>query len=184
MSEALRHIDHDQEHQPHSPEAETPKHGVSVEHEAHRQHEILAQAEQEIDKLAKSKDEVKVETGNHRNEQPLYVNHELKSLALNRTLSRVRRQLSSPNRLLSKVIHQPAVQSISEATAKTVARPTGLLTGSLVALVGSSLALYLARHYGFSYNYLLIFVLFIGGYVAGFVVDLVVWLWRRRSISG
>lgn len=183
MSEVLRHIEHDQEHQPHSPETEAPKPEVSVEREAHRQHELREQAKHEVEELAKSKDEIKVENGNHRNEQPLYVNHELKSLALSRTLSRVRRQLSAPNRLLSKVIHQPAVQTISEATAKTVARPTGLLTGSFVALVGSSLALYLARHYGFSYNYLLIFVLFIGGYIAGFIIDLVVWLWRRRSAS-
>lgn len=181
MSEVLRSIEHGQEQQPHSPEAEAPKNEVSVERETARQHETLEHAQHDVEQLAKSKDEVKVESGHHRAEQPLYVNHELKSLALNRTLSRVRRHLSAPNRLLSKVIHQPAVQSISEATAKTVARPTGLLTGSFVALVGSSLALYLARHYGFSYNYLLIFVLFAGGYIIGFIIDLAVWLWRRGA---
>jgi hypothetical protein len=179
------HLPHNVEHLPHHQETEPQKErpAISVEHEHHKQHETLEHAKHEVERLANSKEDTKVEDGNKRNEQPLYVNHELKSIALQRTLVRVRRHLSGPNRLLSKVIHQPAVQAVSEAGAKTIARPSGLLLGSFTALLGSSFVLYLAKHYGFRYNYLLVFVLFVGGFVVGLALEFVIWLLRRRRIS-
>ncbi len=179
MTERLHNVEHQPKHEA-GQEAEPRQAEVSVEHEQHKQHEALEQAKRVVEQQAKSQEDVKVESGTHRNEQPLFVNHELKSIALNRTLARVRRHLSAPNRVLSKAIHQPTVQAISEAGAKTVARPSGLLFGSFFALLGSSLSLYLAKHYGFGYNYLLMFVLFVGGFAVGLVLEFGLWLLRRR----
>ncbi len=182
MSERLTH--YEKLNQPEEgPEREARQPEVSVEHEQHKQHEKLEHAKKEVEHHAKSKEAVKVESGTHRNEQPLYVNHELKSIALQRTLARVRRHLSSPDRLLSKVVHQPAVQAVSEAGAKTIARPSGLLLGGFTALFGSGLALYLAKHYGFRYNYLLILVLFVIGFAAGLILEFGLWLVRRRRVN-
>ena len=182
MSEKLHErVEHEQ-HQPET-EAQHKRPEVSVEHEQHKQHEQLEHAKHEVAQQAKSKEQTKVESGTHHHEQPIYVNHELKSIALQRTLSRVRRHLSAPNRVLSKVIHQPAIQAASEAGAKTVARPSGLLFGSFTALLGSSLVLYMAKHYGFRYNYLLVFALFIAGFAVGLILEFGWWLIRRRRVD-
>ncbi len=174
---------HEQEHHNHEAESKRHQPEVSVEHEKHKQHEQLEHAKHEIEHLAKSQEDTKVEDGKQRNEQPLYVNHELKSIALQRTLSRVRRHLSAPDQLLSKVIHQPAIQSVSDAGAKTLARPSGILVGSFTALLGSSLSLYLAKHYGFRYNFTLTLALFIAGFAIGLVLEFGWWLIRRRRVS-
>lgn len=183
MSEHLReHAEHLKPHE-HEPEAEHKGPEVSVESEKHKQHEQLNEAKKAVEQHAKAKDDVKVESGTHHNEQPLYVDQHLKNIALDRTLARVRRHLSAPNRVLSKVVHKPAVQAVSEAGAKTIARPSGLLLGSFCALLGSTFVLYMAKHYGFRYNFLLFFVFFIGGFLIGLILELGIWLIRRRRIN-
>src|SRR5260221_186870 len=137
MSERLHHVEREGQAE-HGHEAEPRRPEVSVEHEKHKQHKQLDHAKKAVEQQVKTKEDTKVESGRHHTDQPLYVNHELKTIALQRTLARVRRHLSSPDRLLSKVVHQPAVQAVSEAGAKTVARPSGLLLGSFTALVGST----------------------------------------------
>lgn len=107
---------------------------------------------------------------------------ELKADAYKKTLGRVRSQLSAPDRVLSKIIHQPTIEAASNVAAKTVARPSSFLGGSLGALIGSAVLVYLSRHNGFEYNYLAFFILFGGGYVAGALVELVYkLLFRRKS---
>lgn len=106
---------------------------------------------------------------------PTHITRELKQATLQRELTHIRRQLSSPNRALSKLIHQPAVRNISEAAGKTVSRPSGLLGGGILAFVGSSAYLYLAKHQGFNYNYVVFFGLFTSGFVVGLILELIVW---------
>ena len=50
----------------------------------------------------------------------------------------------------SRFIHRPAIEKISEATAKTVMRPSLTLGVSLGTLVGSGFFLYLAKKQGFA----------------------------------
>lgn len=117
------------------------------------------------------------ESGNH---SPIGVHRELKQVAYSRSMERIRSKLSRPERLLSKVIHNPGVDAVSTVVARTVARPSGILTGSLCALAGSLALLYLTKRYGFSYNYLIFLFLYIGGYLAGLLIELMVRLLRRR----
>ncbi len=156
---------------------------VSVEHEEHRQHEELLKAERAVEHQAKSKHETHLEKDSHKHEQPVYVNQELKRIALERTLARVRHHLSKPSKTLSKIVHQPTVQAVSEVGAKTVARPSGLLAGSLCAFIGSSVIFYLSKHYGFEYNYLLFFVFFVSGFFIGLIIEIVLRLFKRRRVS-
>lgn len=112
----------------------------------------------------------------------LYVNKELKEQTFKRSMTRVRKQLSTPSRAFSKVIHQPAVDAVSRVGGKTVARPSGLLMGGIFAFIGSSFFLIMAKHYGFRYNYLMFVLFFAGGFAVGLVVEMLLFVFRRKKV--
>jgi hypothetical protein len=107
--------------------------------------------------------------------QPLHVNRELKNITLNRELAAIRRKLNVPQRVLSKVIHQPVVRAVSEPLGKTVSRPSGLLGGGLVAFLGTSAYLYIAQRNGMRYQYSVFLALFFGGFIVGLLLELMVY---------
>ena len=109
------------------------------------------------------------------------VNKDLKVITLNRELKRLQKQLPLAQRGLSKVVHQPVVRAVSEAGARTVSRPSGLLGGGVLAFVGSSSYLYLARHIGFEYNYFVFTLLFVSGFIVGLLLEFAVWALTRRQ---
>ncbi len=98
----------------------------------------------------------------------------LKADAYKRTLSRTRQQLKIPDRILSKITHQPVIDAVSNVAGKTVARPSGILGGSLCALIGSAWLLYASKHVGFNYNYLAFLLLIIGGFFFGLTAELII----------
>lgn len=108
---------------------------------------------------------------------------QLKADAYKRALKRVRTGLNVPERTLSRVVHQKTVESVSNAAAKTVARPSALLGGGIGAFVGSAVLLYVSRNNGFTYNYTAIFALFMGGFFAGALVELLLRLLGRKQSS-
>jgi hypothetical protein len=128
---------------------------------------------------AKSSKETLVDNKAHLKPSNYLVTKELKEEAFQRGLKRIRRHVSKPGKLLSKTIHQPVVDVLSQAGEKTIARPKGLLVGSIAALAGSSYVLYSAKHYGYSYNFGTVLVLFAGGYLAGLVIELLWYGFRR-----
>jgi hypothetical protein len=146
------------------------------EHEPRHEKAELAPVA-ELSKQAKEEAVVAKELVSHEkstpSESPLYVNRELKQQSWNRSMNRVRKHLTAPNKALSKVIHQPVVNAISSVGEKTVARPSGVLAGGIFALIGSSFFLYMSKHYGFQYNYLLFFMFFVGGFFIGLILELI-----------
>ena len=114
---------------------------------------------------------------------PNHINKDLKDITLGRELKQIQRKLKSPDRVLSKVIHQQLVRTISETSSKTVARPSGLLGGGLVAFIGTSAYLFFARHIGLQYNYLVFLILFFGGFAVGLALELSVWAFTRKRIN-
>ncbi|MDL2341457.1 MAG: hypothetical protein QFB87_00020 [Patescibacteria group bacterium] len=101
--------------------------------------------------------------------------------SLKQELRSVQRKESRSARTLSKVVHQPAVQVASDVAAKTVSRPSGLLGGGLLALVGSSCYLYLAYHIGFVYQPTVFLLLLVLGFGLGVVAELVIRLVVRTK---
>jgi hypothetical protein len=179
MSEQLGN-DHEKLIQPERPEvesAERPRHGerhTEAEHKAEEISETEVEAiKHRIKKESKSRDEVEVvdEESTPQGSQML-VNSELKGMAFQRTLKRVQRQLSRPERTFSKTIHRPTVDALSRAGEKTIARPAGILGGGLFALIGSIFVLYNAKQFGFKYNFLVFLILFVIGYVFGTVLEI------------
>ena len=115
--------------------------------------------------------------------QAFGIDKNLKLDAYKKTLRRIRGGLNAPDRVLSRVVHNPAVDAVSTSAAKTVARPSAFLGGSIGALTGSATLLYMAKHYGFSYNYTVFLVLFAGGFIAGLLVELLFRLLTKRKPS-
>jgi hypothetical protein len=97
---------------------------------------------------------------------------ELKANAYNKSMRQIRSKLSKPDKTFSKVIHNKTVESVSEVSSKTIARPSGLLGGGICALLGSAYLLYMTKHYGFEYNYFVFFLLFVGGFFVGMFGEL------------
>lgn len=96
----------------------------------------------------------------------------LKKQTLQRELQSIQRKESAPVRVLSKLIHQPAVRAVSEVAGKSVSRPSGLLGGGIAAFLGTSIYLYLAYHIGFSYEPGVFVFLLVVGFVAGVTVEM------------
>lgn len=137
--------------------------------EARRTIERTAQQENPIQRLEAAE---KAQQG----PQPGYINQELKRITLRRELQQLQRKLPLPERSLSRVMHQPIVRAVSEVTARSLTRPSGLLGGGILAFLGSSAYLYLAKHIGFTYNYVLFWVLFATGFVFGVALEGLIWL--------
>jgi hypothetical protein len=113
-------------------------------------------------------------------ESTLHINKELEIMAYQRTLNRTRKNLSKPSRAFSKIVHQPTIESVSEFTGKTIARPSGVLVGGIAAFIGSSLFLWISRYYGYEYNFLLFALFFTGGFFVGLLLEVGYKLLRRR----
>jgi hypothetical protein len=187
MSETFQHKIERLEHEATLPAPE--QHKSLPEHAAKalkaEQAEELQEARNEVSELAQAESSNPVEQQLRSAENtsqaatPGSINRELRQITLNRELLQLQRKLPALQARFSKVIHQPAVRAVSEAAGKTVSRPSGLLGGGIVALVGTSIYLYMANHYGFAYNPS-VFLLFLAiGFGLGLVLELIVHLTMR-----
>lgn len=151
-------------------------------HEAAGQtHETVAGLQERAATEAISGKEITVGERESQNTAHLPGMHkELKNIAYDRSMERVRQNLSKPERLFSKLTHHTIVDKVSAVGARTIARPSGILGGSLCALLGSLSLLYFTKHYGFEYNYLSFGVLFVGGFALGLLGEGIIWLLRKR----
>jgi hypothetical protein len=114
--------------------------------------------------------------------QPVPGMHQaLKNDAYAKYMHKIHGHLNPVERSFSKVIHSPIIEPVSEMSAKTIARPSGILGGGIAALVGSGVVLYMAKHYGFEYNFTTFLVLLVSGFAAGLLIEFCYWLLWRRS---
>ena len=167
---------------------EAPEH--KAEQSASENHEQASASADQIENIRKNIDQAATpkEKASNLGEQPkaptpTYVNRELKSLALNRSLKQIQHKLPAAQRGLSKLVHQPLIKNVSEVSAKTVARPSGLLGGGICAFAGSLAYFYVAKHTGYSYNYLLFTAFFVVGFAVGLVIETIVFVFTRKHRS-
>jgi hypothetical protein len=104
------------------------------------------------------------------------IDAQLKQITARQEIKNLQRKEKAPVRSFSKLIHAPIVRQASEVAGQTVSRPSGLLGGGAVALLGTSGYLYLANHMGFPYNYGVFLALFAGGFALGLIIELLVHL--------
>ena len=187
MSEQTRHHESGHEHlKAHENKEQHKKLQEQLEKKASEAHDN----KEKVPELArKAKEESlpaeSVKVTEHAPKEPSsqYVSRELKNLTFQRTLTHIRHKLSGPDKTLSKVIHQPVVKTLSKAGEQTIARPSGILGGSIFAFIGSTVFLYSAKHYGFRYNYLMFAIFFIAGFAVGLTVEMLTYIFRRRRLS-
>jgi hypothetical protein len=192
MSETLPHLDkHEAQNSSEKSEKllEAPeKHKQLTEGKEVDQRREAQEARQEIDSTAERADKrlenLEAEASSPEPTQSLNINRELKAITLKRELKHIQRELPRRQRVLSQIIHQPAIRRLSAATGSTLSRPSGLLGGGIVAFLGTTTYLYLTKHYGFVYNYFVFVLLFVGGFIVGLFLELLIYASstsRRRA---
>ena len=96
-----------------------------------------------------------------------------------KTLKSIQKGMSPAERTFSKIIHNPVIETTSEAASKTIARPAALLAGSLSALILTTAIYAIAKYYGYvlsGFEWIITFVL---GWAIGLIID-----WIRVEILG
>ncbi len=115
-------------------------------------------------------------------DQPIYIDRTMKIASLNNELKLIRAKLTSGQRLFSKSIHQPAIRRISDVSARTITRPSGLLGGGVLAFCGSLIYLLFSKYIGLRYNYFIFIMLFVIGYLLATIIEFV--LKASRTTKG
>jgi len=184
QSSKENHKPHEQliskEQQKHSQELAVEKARKALLEHAEKDHQALAhEAAKHAQESHKTKPEATAE--NRENQSLPGVQQSMKNRAYKRELAKIQTKLPAPSRRFSKIVHSTPIESLSNIGAQTVARPSGLLGGSIVAFTGSLVLYYMAKEYGFRYNYLLMFFLFAGGFMLGAMIELIVWYLSGRK---
>lgn len=169
MSEQLHHSP-----EKFTPKAESHEHHKKIEYSEgrHEHAEEIDTIRSKIEAKATAAKEVQPQTHeNTKQDDHTYIHRALKLDAYQAMIKRTRAHMNGREKVLSKVIHQPAVETVSVYAGKTVARPSGILGGALTSLIGSTVVLYIAKHYGFTYNFSLFFILFVAGFCVGLLIE-------------
>lgn len=104
---------------------------------------------------------------------------------LNKSLGVIRHRLRPSEKRFSKIIHSPIINNVSEIAANTLARPYAILSGGIVAVIGSIYYMYYTHHLGYKYNYFVPILLFAIGLIIGIIVELLYkFTLRRRKSRG
>lgn len=159
-------------------------------HHEHQAKSAEKRQKQDIDKIidkietiSSSKQEVKIASSSEghkdKDSNKHFVGKELKTNSLKQTLRKVRKDLKPYQRPFSRIVHNKTVEKISETSAKTVARPSGLLIGGLSAFMMSLIVLAFCKYYGYEYNYLIGLLSFPVGFFIGIVGEGVVKTLKR-----
>jgi hypothetical protein len=96
-----------------------------------------------------------------------------------KALRSIQKEMNPVERTFSKVIHNPIIETTSEAASKTVARPAALLAGSLAALILTTIVYIVAKYYGYVLSGFEWIVTFLIGWAIGLIID-----WIRVEILG
>jgi len=91
--------------------------------------------------------------------------------SFNATMTEVRTQMSAPSRTFSKVIHNKAVEKVSEVTGNTVARPDAILSGAIFAFALTLGTYLIAKNFGYPLSGFEAIAAFILGWILGIVYD-------------
>lgn len=131
-----------------------------------------AEARHEIERSTKEKEQTPAKRVERSPEKRQQVASKLdRKAAYKETMSSMRTQLPPASRAFSKVIHNPVVESVSEAAGKTVARPNAILAGSMSAFLFVLATYLIARYFGYPLSGFETIAAFIFGWVIGVIFD-------------
>lgn len=117
---------------------------------AHKSNELLEDARREVHETAISGTELAPKHSEKKSQSTLAPKTRAeKNKSFNTTMHHVRKDLSTPERTLSKIIHQPTIERVSDIAGKTVARPSGIIGAGIATCIGLSLIFGIAKYAGF-----------------------------------
>lgn len=141
-------------------ESKADKAQNSPETEQAARHEVEAQAISGAEMIPTNSESVQQSV-------PLPHTKAEKNKSFKTTMHHVRKDLSMPERTLSRVIHQPIIEKASEVAGKTIARPSGMIGATVAALIGLAFVFGVAKYAGFSLSGSEMPLLLIGGMLLG-----------------
>lgn len=93
--------------------------------------------------------------------------------SFNTTMSHVRQKLSKREKGFSKLIHQPTVEKVSDIAGKTLARPSGIVGGTIAAFIGLLSVYGVAKFAGFPLSGSEMPLFLAIGFLLGLVVEVI-----------
>ena len=145
---------------------------------------IAAEREKKELELAKEQERAKNEKGEQHDKDvksPSKYTKQEKRQAYKKEIKKVQSQLPRGSRAFSKVVHNPVIETISDATAKTIFRPSALIGGSITGLVLGLIIYLVARYYGYPISTMTLVLLLIVGAILGVIVELIVGMFKKPS---
>ena len=109
--------------------------------------------------------------------EPVHRSH--KQMTYRATMRRVEGKLPGYQRRFSKVINNDTVDKVSNITSKTVARPSGLLGGGVVAFLALLIVTIYASRYGWEVSGSEFIIFVVVGWAIGLVAEAIYKLIRR-----
>lgn len=94
-----------------------------------------------------------------------------KQQAYDSLMTDARAHMTPTSQAFSKVIHNPAIEAVSDAAGKTIARPNAILAGSFTAFALTLIVYLVARYYGYELSGFETIATFIVGWIIGLVAD-------------
>lgn len=143
-----------------------------------------ASAEREAKEAARSVEKERQTTERHtapaeKRQEKLVRTKKTLDVSFDREMKDIRRQMPALSRAFSKVIHNKAVERVSDAASKTIARPNAILAGSSFALVFTAVLYFWAKNAGYPLSGFETIAAFIIGWLSGIIFDFI-----RIAISG
>lgn len=96
-----------------------------------------------------------------------------KAATYRKQIKTVQAQLPRASRTFSKVVHNPAIEKVSDAAGKTIMRPSALLGGAVIGLAAGMTVYAVARYYQYFMPSWILPVLLVLGALLGVAAELV-----------
>src|SRR3990167_4216238 len=101
------------------------------------------------------------------------ISKDVRNNSLKQVLNLTRKRLPFDQKILSKFVHKPIIDNVSEFSAKTIARPSGLAMGGAFSLLASLFVLWASYFFGYTYNFLIGIMAFVGGFIIGVLLEII-----------
>jgi hypothetical protein len=144
-------------------------HKAAVEHEKVNINEILEKAKQAAETTVESAPARTDE--DQKTANTYWFSKQYRDDSYKQLIGSVQSRLSKSERVVSKLIHQPIVEKVSEIGSRTVARPSGLLFGSISSFLVSMITYVVARRNGYDMTYSVFILSFFGGFLIGIAAE-------------
>jgi len=106
-----------------------------------------------------------------KSDRLIIIGNNRRKKSFQKTMSHVRDELSTTERLLSYLIHNNFIENISDLLGKSILRPNPIIFGALSALIITIINYVLNRHYNYQLSGFESIIAFVFGWTFGIIYD-------------